>query len=401
LTNFVKKLTNFDMISSRAKNLSPSPTLSLNSKVKELKAQGEKIINLTVGEPDFDTPENIKEAGIQAIKQGFSKYAPPAGLSELRQAIAQKFLEDNNISYNLCEITVGVGAKELIYNSLQVLVDPGEEVLIHTPVWNSYIEQIKLAGGIPKLISLDTPFKLTAKTLEENTTEKTKVIILNSPCNPTGSIIDPEELKKIGDLALKKNFYIISDEIYEKIVYGKYKPISIASLSAEIKDRVITINGVSKAYAMTGWRLGYAGGPQEVIKKMVSLEGQTTSGTSAISQKAAVEALTGSQEAVGQMLNKFKQRRQYLIDSFSEMPLFSFTEPEGAFYFYLGIFKVLDRDLITSKDWCEKLLEQERVALVPGEAFESPGYVRLSFAAGMEDLQKAVNGINNFSRCKI
>jgi aspartate aminotransferase len=397
LTIFVKKKTNFDMISKRAKNLSPSPTLSLNSKVKELKAQGEKVINLTVGEPDLDTPENIKKAGIQAIREGFSKYAPPAGLPELREAIVDKFFRDNSINYSIDEIAVGVGAKEMIFNALQVLVDPNQEVLIHSPVWNSYIEQIKLAGGIPRFINLDEPFKLTAKKIEENITEKTKVIILNSPCNPTGSIIAPEELQKIGNLALKNDTYIISDEIYEKLFYVSNKPVSIASLSPEIKERVITVNGVSKAYAMTGWRLGYVGGSREIIKKIISLEGQTTSGTSVISQKAAVEALTGSQEGLNQMLYEFKQRRQFLIDFFSGIPLFSYIEPEGAFYFYLDISKNLNQDLPTSKDWCESLLEKEKIAVVPGEAFESPGYVRLSFAAGIEDLRKAAESIKRFS----
>jgi len=383
------------MISNRIKNLQPSPTLSLDAKVKELQGKGIKIINLGLGEPDFFTPKNISDAGIQAINDGFTHYTATAGIAPLKEAIVDKFKNDNELTYALNEVVVGVGAKQLLYNAFQTLCNEGDEVIVCAPTWSTYIEQIKLASGKPILVHLDPPFKLKCQDIEPHLTDKTKIIILNNPCNPTGATIDRDELAKIAKLAIEKNLFIVSDEVYEKIFYGE-KPVSIITVDQSIKNRAIIVNALSKPYAMTGWRVGYAAGPKEIIDGMVAMQSQTTSNTCSIAQKAAVEALGGNQDSITMMLDEFTKRRKLLINALSEIKGLEFNEPEGAFYFFVSVKKLLNDKYPTSKEWCAGLLETKQVAVVPGEAFECLGYFRLSFAASESDLIKGVSGIREF-----
>ncbi|HZE86568.1 MAG TPA: pyridoxal phosphate-dependent aminotransferase [Methylomirabilota bacterium] len=366
------------MLAKRVIHLLPSPTMMLDTKAKELQGQGTPIINLTAGEPDFQTPQHIKNAAIQAIEQGITRYTSPQGILALRQAIVQKFEKENNIRYEPSEIIVGAGSKQILYTAFQVLCDIDDEVLIPLPTWSTFVEQVKLAGGKPVLIKLQPPFKMTATAIEKHITTKTKILLLNSPSNPTGTMIDDNELKKIAKLAVEKNLWIISDEIYEKLIYTN-NHLSIASLNEKVKSHTITIGGVSKSYAMTGWRLGYAGGPKEVITAM-----------------AALAALKEEQQSVNEMKNAFMQRRTYLLEQFATMPQFSVIAPEGAFYLFVSVEKLLGKTYQTSSAWCKALLEKAHVAVVPGEAFLYPGYFRLSFAASMEDLKKAVEKMKNF-----
>lgn len=383
------------MISKRLQQLQPSPTLSLDAKVKKLQSLGQHIINLGLGEPDFATPKETCSAAIVAIKKGFTHYTITPGIVPLREAICSKLYKDNNIQYSPSEVVVGVGTKQLLYHAFQALCNDGDEVIVPLPTWSTYIEQIKLSGGIPVAVPLESPFKLKAADVAKKITKKTRVILLNSPSNPTGAMIDKKELKKIAALAIEKNIYVVSDEIYEKISYGE-KHISIASLGKKIKDLTITINGFSKSYAMTGWRIGYAAGPQEVINAMVSLQTQTTSNTSSIAQMAALAALTTSQKPVEAMRSEFEKRRSYLMKELSNIKEFSFSPPEGSFYFFVNISSLLGGQLKTSQEWCQKLLEEEHISVVPGEAFLCPGYFRLSFAASLKDIQKGIKKINNF-----
>ena len=382
------------MLSKRAINLAPSPTLALNAKAKELKASGKAVVNLSVGEPDFPTPKHIGSAAKRAIDEGFTHYTATPGIIELRKALQIKFSRDNGLEYDIDQIIVGVGSKQLLYNALQVLVESGDEVLIPTPVWSTYVEQVKLAEGTPVFIKLDPPFKLTAKDVEKAITKKTKALMLNSPNNPSGAMIEESELKKIVELAVENNIFVISDEIYEFITYGK-KQVSIASFGKKITDLTITINGFSKSYAMTGWRIGYAGGPKKIIKAMSSIQGQTTSNTSSIGQIAAIEALRGTAEPMKKMISEFAKRRRYLLEEFGNIPNLKITDPEGAFYLFFDITDLTDGKS-SSADWCEKLLKEKFVALVPGEAFYADGYVRMSYAASMQELKEGVKRIKEY-----
>jgi aspartate aminotransferase len=383
------------VLAKRIQTLLPSPTVALDNKAKTLKAQGIPVINLTAGEPDFDTPEHIKKEVTQALAKGMTKYSAPQGLPLLRKAIAEKFNKDNNIPYDPSEIVIGAGAKQLLYTVFQVLCNPGDEVIVTTPTWSTFVEQIKLAGGQPILVNLQPPFRLTAKDITQKLSKKTKIILLNSPSNPTGAMIDKKELQQIADLVVKHNLWVISDEIYEKLIYqGSH--VSIASLNAKMKNQTITMNGFSKSYAMTGWRLGYAGGPTEVIKTITSMQSQTLGNIPVFIQQAAITALTDKQTSVTTMHKAFSDRRSFLVKAFEKIPELSFTPPEGAFYFYISVEKLLGKKYKTASEWCEALLEKENVAVVPGEAFLYPGYFRLSFAASMEDLTKAVEKIRRF-----
>ena len=383
------------MFSKRAIALSTSPTIAIDTKAKAFKRQGIPVINLSVGEPNFQTPDNIKNAAIKAIKEGNSFYTAPEGIIELREAIAKKLTKDNNLQYEAADIIVGVGAKQLSYNVFQVLCEKGDEVIIPIPAWNTFVEQVKLTGATPVLIRLKSPFRLTAAEVKKALTPETKIILLNTPSNPTGAMIDPLELKKIADLALKNNIFVIVDEIYEKLTYGQ-KHVSIASFNKKIKTLTITINGLSKTYAMTGWRVGYAAGPKEIIAKMKALQSQQVAHTSSISQKAAVEALTGDQKPVEEMIKAFAKRRKFCLKEISKIKELTTSEPDGAFYLYISIEKLLGKKYATATIWAEALLEQEKVAVVPGEAFFYPGYIRMSYAASDEDLQEAFVRIKRF-----
>ncbi len=383
------------MLSTRIKRLIPSPTLLLDAKVKELQAKRIKIINLSLGEPDFDTPLSVKKAAIKAINENFTHYTQTNGIPKLRLAIAKKFIQDNGINYAPQNIIVGTGSKQILYEIFQVICNKNDEVIIPLPTWSTYVEQVKLAEAKPVFVKLSPPFKLTAKDIKKRLTNKTKAIVVNNPANPTGAVIDKEEIKKIVKLATEKNILIISDEIYEKINYAK-KPLSPASFGEKAKQYTITVNGVSKAYAMTGWRIGYAGGPEEIIAKMTQLQGQITSNANSLAQKAAVAALSGNQLPIETMTEEFLKRRNFVYGQLKNLQQLEVTAPEGAFYFFVSIKKLLGKKYKTSNDWCKALLEKEKVAVVPGEAFLYPGYFRLSFAASLDNLEKALERIKKF-----
>lgn len=353
--------------------ISPSPTLAIDAKVKELQKKGINIINLSLGEPDFPTPDYIKKSAILALKNDYTHYTQTQGILELRQVICEKLKKDNHILYYPSEIIVGVGTKQILYEAFQVLCNKNDEVLIPKPLWSTYVEQIKLAGGRPV-------FKLS---------NKTKIILINSPRNPDGNVLSLADIKEIAEIAIKNKIYIISDEIYEKIIYDK-KHISIASLNEKIKNLTITINGFSKAYAMTGWRVGYAAGPRKIIETMSALQSQTTSNTCSISQYAALGALLGPQKDLIKMVKEFNKRRKYVCQKLSEIKSLSFTVPDGAFYIFIKI------NSKNSVKFCHDLLKIAKVAVVPGEAFLTPGYFRLSFATSLDNLTKGLERIKKF-----
>jgi aspartate aminotransferase len=383
------------MFSKRINNLLPSPTLSLDAKVKDLQTKGINIINLCLGEPDFDTPVNIKKSAIKAINENFTHYTLTNGLLDLRQTICRKLLRENEIRYNPQEIIVGTGSKQILYEALQVICDSGDEVIVPLPTWNTYAEQIKLAGAKAVFVTLAAPFKLTAKDIQGKLTKKTKVIILNSPANPTGAVIEKEEMEQIVKLAVEKTIFIISDEIYEKIIYAG-RHISPAAFGEKAKKQIITINGVSKAYAMTGWRIGYAAGPKEIIEKMTDLQSQITSNANTIAQQAANTALKENQSAIIKMVNEFSKRRNFVYKKLSAIEQLEIVEPEGTFYFFVSIKKLLKGKYKNSNDWCRALLEKQHVAVVPGEAFFYPGFFRLSFTASLDNLEEATERIKKF-----
>ncbi len=383
------------MIANRISQFLPSPTLSLNATVKKMQSEGQEIINLTAGEPDFQPPKILKEALIKAVQENHHHYTPVSGIVGLRQAIAQKYIQENDIEYTPEEIIVGTGAKQVLHNALLSLVNPNEEVIVHTPTWSTYIEQIKITQGIPVLIDLKPPFQLRAEDILPKISPKTKVLILNYPCNPTGMTIDRSELIKIAELAIKHNFWIISDEIYEKILFDQRKHTSIASLSLDIKNRTLTVSGLSKSHAITGWRLGWGCGPKQLIEAMTNLQSQTTSGASSIIQQAAISAFADTKSPI-QMAQAYQERRDFLIRELSQIKDLDVFTPHGAFYLFVGISKLLNSKYPNSTAWCQGLLEKQQVAVVPGEAFLAEGYFRLSFAASISDLQKAVKRIQQF-----
>ena len=384
------------MLADRIKNLEPSPTLAIDAKVRDLVRQGKEIANLGVGEPNFATPKYICDAAAAAIREGFTHYTPAGGIPELRRAIAEYLRKKNNLDYSPEEIMVGAGSKSLLYNLFQILCESGDEVIIPTPAWGTYFEQIKLSGALLVEVPLTPPFKLRADDLIKKITPKTKVILLNSPSNPTGAIIDEAELQKIGELAVKKNLYIIADEIYGQMTYGEKRCVSIASLGEEITKRTITVNGFSKSFAMTGWRIGFAAGPKEIIDIAIALQGQTTFANSSVSQKAALAALRGGGDDVQKMQAEFTARHDYLIKELAGIDGIEYTEPDGAFYFFVSIKNLLSKKYPTSAAWCEGLLDKEQVAVVPGEAFHAPGFFRLSYGAALEEVKKGVKGIKKF-----
>ncbi len=388
------------MISIRSKRIKPSPTLSVDVKAKALKASGIDIVNFGVGEPDFDTPENIKEAAIKAIRDGFTKYTPVGGIDILKDAIISKFKKDNGLDYTREEIIVSCGAKHSLYNIAQALFNPGDEILIPSPYWVSYPEQVILNDAIPVFIQTyeSDSFMIRPEALENNITKKTKALILNSPSNPTGITYDKKNLEQIADVALKHNIYIISDEIYEKLLYDGVKHISIASLSKEVKDKTIIVNGLSKSYAMTGWRIGYTAGPKDIIKAMTNIQSQSTSNPTSIAQKAAVEALTGPQDFIETMLKEFDERRKFLIGELNSIPFVNCITPNGAFYAFPNISMLFRKSkdnykITSSSDLVLYLLDNANVALVPGGAFGDDNYIRLSYAISINEIKKGVERI--------
>lgn len=383
------------MISKRAQILMPSPTLLLDAKVKKMQAEGIKVINLTLGEPDFETPAYIKKGAIKAINDGFTHYTNTAGILELRTAISKKYFKENGVLYSPSEIIVGTGSKQLLYCLFQVILDKNDEVIIPLPTWSTYVEQIKLAGGKVIFAKLKPPFKLTLGDLKNKITSKTKAVLINSPSNPTGAVIEKKELEKIAKYLTEKNILIISDEIYEKIIYEK-EHVSVCLFGKKVIKNSIIVNGVSKAYAMTGWRIGFALGPKNIIEKMVDLQSQMTSNASSIGQIAALYAISKSQKETERMRDEFMKRRNKIYKKLKTIKNLDVIKPEGAFYFFVGIQKPLNEKYKTSLDFCSDLLEKEKVAVVPGEAFLYPNYFRLSFAASFDLLEKAAERIKIF-----
>jgi aspartate aminotransferase len=365
-----------------------------------MKASGLDVINFGVGEPDFDTPDNIKEAACRAIRDGFTKYTPVGGIDPLKDAIIEKFRSDNGITYSREEVVVSCGAKHSLYNLAQALYGAGDEVIIPSPYWVSYPDQVLLNDATPVFVKTHEAdsFMVRPDALEACITKNTKALILNSPSNPTGMLYDREALERIAELALRHDFYVVSDEIYEKLIYDGCSHVSIASLGKEIRAKTIVINGLSKSHAMTGWRLGYAAGPADVIKAMTNIQSQSTSNPNSITQKAAVEALTGPQDFIPAMLAEFDRRRKFIVGELNTIPGLSCLMPNGAFYAFPNTSKIYgarfkDKKINSSNDLALYLLEEAKVALVHGEAFGNDNYLRISYATSLEDIKKGLDRI--------
>jgi aspartate aminotransferase len=387
-------------IAKRAQSIKPSPTLATAAKAKAMKAQGIDVVDFGVGEPDFDTPENVKQAGIKAIQSGFTKYTPAGGTDELKEAVIEKFKRDNNLTYEKPQILISCGAKHSLYNIAEALFDPGDEVIIPSPYWVSYPDQVLLNDATPVIVETTEAegFKLSAQKLEKAITKKTKALVLNSPSNPTGLAYDKKTLEEIAAIAVKHRIYVISDEIYEKLLYDGFTHFSIASLSPEIKGLTIVVNGVSKSHSMTGWRIGYAAGPKEIITAMANIQSQSTSNPCSISQKAAVEALRGPQDFIRTMNVEFDKRRKYMVERLNRIPGISCLMPVGAFYAFpnvAGLYgkSIQGKTMKNSSDFAAYLLEDAKVALVSGDAFGADPYIRLSYATSMENIQKGLDRI--------
>ena len=390
-------------LSSRVTGISPSITLAITAKAKELKNSGVDVISFGVGEPDFNTPSNIIEAGYKAMIEGKTKYTETSGISELREEICRKFKDDNNLNYSKDQIIVSNGAKQCLANAFMAILDKDDEVIIPMPYWVSYPELVKIAGGVPVVVDSkeEHNYKYTIKSLEDKLSNKTKAIILNSPNNPTGTIYSKEELLKIAEFAKEHNLIIISDEVYEKLIYDDEKHISIASLTDYAYENTIVINGLSKSAAMTGWRIGYAASNKEVIKAMTSLQSHMTSNINSITQYAAIEALKNSKGSSDKMLKEFNKRREYMINRLDNIKDINYILPNGAFYIMIDVSKFysksINNNLIKdSLSFSKVLLEENKVAVVPGVGFGIDNYVRLSYATSMENIEKGLNRIEEF-----
>ena len=392
------------IISDSLKRIKPSPTIAVTQKARELKASGKDVIGLGAGEPDFDTPNNIKEAAIKAIKNGDTKYTAVDGTQILKEAIVNKFKRENNLDYTTDQITVGAGGKHVIYNLMMATLNKGDEVLIPAPYWVSYPDIVLLAGATPVAVecSEEQDFKITAKDLESKITNNTKWLIINSPSNPTGSTYSEQEIKNLSQV-LKRNPHvnILSDDIYEHITYGGFKFFTIAQIP-ELKNRVVTMNGVSKSYAMTGWRIGYAAGPKEIIKAISKIQSQSTTNPSSISQAAAVEALNGNQDFISIRAKAFEERRDFVVNTLNSINGIKCLKPDGAFYVFPSCKNLIGKKDINGKkiendaDFVQSLLENNGVAVVQGSAFGLEGYFRISYATSMENLKKALKKISDF-----
>ena len=390
------------LIAERMSLIKPSPTMAVTKLAAEMKAAGKDVIGLGAGEPDFDTPDHIKNAAITAIKNGETKYTAVDGTPALKKAIVNKFSKDNNIEYNIDEIIVSVGGKQVLYNALMSSINPGDEVIIPSPYWVSYPDMVALAGGIPIIVEgkESNNFKVIPDDIKNKISDKTKWIIINSPSNPTGSSYTKSELEDLGNLLLNhENIFIMSDDIYEKIIYDDFKFYSLAEVVPALKDRILTVNGVSKAYAMTGWRIGYAGGPKELISSMAKLQSQSTSNPSSISQAAALAALEGPEEFLSERNDKFRIRRDMVVDMLNNCNGLSCLKPSGAFYVYPSCSGVIGKALTSGKviensiDFSSYLLESEGVAVVPGSAFGADPFFRISYATSDSILEEACKRI--------
>ena len=391
------------MLSQKAMEISPSLTLAISAKAKKMKSEGLDVIGFGVGEPDFDTPKHIREAGIKAIEEGYTRYTPASGTAELKQAIVDKFKNDNNLSYKPSQIVVSSGAKQSLDNAFRAVLNPGDEVIVGSPYWVSYPEMIRLSDGVPVIVETKEEefFKFNIDTLEKVVTEKTKAMIINSPSNPTGAIYSKEELKNIAEFAKKHDIIIISDEIYEKLIYGTEVHTSIASISEDAYNRTIVINGVSKAYAMTGWRIGYAAANEKIASLMSNIQSHTTSNPCSISQHASLAALKGDQSPVVEMNKEFEKRRNFMVERVNTINNLSCVKPDGAFYVMVNISKVLGKEIDgkiieNSFIFGDLLLEKEKVAVVPGVAFGADEFIRLSYATSMENIKEGLDRIEKF-----
>ena len=388
------------IISNNLKRIKPSPTIAVTQKARELRAAGKDVVGLGAGEPDFDTPINVKNAAIKAIRDGDTKYTAVDGTPALKKAILKKFKRENKLNYKLDEITVGTGGKQVLYNTFMATLNKGDEVIIPAPFWVSYPDMVLLAGGKPKIVKCDEKdgFKITPAKLKAAITKRTKWIILNSPSNPTGSGYSKSEIQKLAKVLIKnKKVHILSDDIYEHVKYDNFKFFTIAQIS-KLKSRTLTMNGVSKSYAMTGWRIGYAAGPKEIISAIRKIQSQSTSNPSSISQAAAVEALNGKQDFIKKRAKSFKERRDFVVKSLNNIDGISCLKPNGAFYVFPNCKKLFNKRTKLKKDtdFVQKLLEKQNVAAVQGSAFGLDGYFRISYATSMAKLKIAMSRIKKF-----
>ena len=390
-------------LSKKANSISPSITLEITGKANELKAQGVNVMSFAAGEPDFNTPKNIIEAAIKAMDDGYTKYTKTSGIVELRKAICKKLHQENNLNYSEEQIVVSTGAKQCLANTFLAILNKGDEVILQNPCWVSYTELIKLADGVPVIVNCDENdgYKLSAKNIEKAVTSKTKAILLNSPHNPTGIVYNKNELEEIAQIAKKYNLIIISDEIYEKLIYDGEEHVSIASLSEDAYERTIVINGLSKTYAMTGWRVGYTASSAKLAKIMSSVQSHMTSNVCSISQYAALEALTGPQDSIKMMKNAFEERRNFMMKKLEEIDEVSFIKPQGAFYIMVNITYFIGKSINGVKinnsiEFAKMLLEEEKVAVIPGAAFGLENFIRLSYATSMEVIEEGLDRIKSF-----
>lgn len=389
-------------ISNKAKSISPSPTLSLDAKYKQMKKDGIPVVGFGAGEPDFNTPDNIKAAAVKAIEENITKYTPASGTVELKKAICKKFKDDHGLDYGIENIVVSNGGKHSLTNIFMAICDDGDEVIIPTPFWVSYPEMVKMAGGVPTFLETteEDGFKFTPEALESCITTKTRALVLNTPSNPTGMVYPEETLKKIAEIAVKHGIYVIMDEIYEKLVYeGSHK--NIATFGEDIKNLTITVNGMAKAYAMTGWRIGFTASNADVAKAMSNIQSHATSNPNSIAQAASVEALLGDQESVSLMRAEYIKRRDYMVERINSIDGISCLKPNGAFYIFMNVKKLLGTERYgkvfnTASELCDDILERALVAMVPSEGFGIDGYVRLSYATSMENIKEGLDRIEKY-----
>lgn len=390
-------------LSKKAAAVKPSSTLAITARAKKLRAQGKDVVGFGAGEPDFNTPQNICDAAIAAIHDGFTKYTPASGTNDLKEAISKKFKDFNHLDYGTDQIVISNGGKHSLTNIFTALINPGDEVIIPAPFWLSYPEIVKLAGGVPVIVTTtkEQNFKLTAEDLEKAITDKTKAVVINTPNNPTGMLYTEEELRAIADVVVRNDIYVVADEMYENLVYGEEKHISIASLGKDIYDRTITCSGLAKSYAMTGWRIGYTGSSKEIAKMMGSVQSHQTSNPNSIAQKAAVEALNGPQDSVAVMHAEFDKRRKYMYERICKMPYISTIEPKGAFYVFVDANEVIGKLHHSEKidsiaKMADILINEYNTAVVPCADFGFENHLRLSYAISIEQIEKGLDRIENF-----
>ena len=389
-------------LAARMSTIKPSPTLAITAKANALRAEGRDVISFGAGEPDFDTPDHIKMAAVKALEEGFTKYTPVDGIVELKDAIISKLGRDNQLTYDRSEIVVSCGAKHTLYNLTQVLFEDGDEVIIPSPYWVSYLDMVLLSGAKPVILKTTEAqgFKILPEQLEAAITTNTKAIIMNSPANPTGAVYTVRELAALAEVVRGKEMLVISDDIYEKIIYDDMPFMNLASLSEELRNRTVVVNGVSKSYSMTGWRIGYAAGPEEIIKAMTKLQSQNTSNPTSISQRAAVEALNGNQKSVGEMVEEFRRRRNVIVEKLNAIPGVTCALPNGAFYVFPDVSSLFGRfyqgqALRNSTDFAAYLLDRANVAVIPGVDFGNDNHIRLSYATSLENIEEGLKRISS------